>query len=569
MNLCGSLSRIRRIARHYRGSTLAVKAEKGAAGETSQVYTDDQVDTLLDQLFDQSQRSATLFAKAQYRTIEKAGIVDATLFEPFKEHQAAYKQEAKRHDYSTSTGFCLTQLNELSPPAPEPPLEDHETGNLKFLKSRNDERMSSMVSNSKLSSTLPMWRFERNSLPRKTHTQYQAEVERLLKQCAIYVNDLTPLLDFPALRIDQHHQRNARHWQTQWIEWWHRILSEVIMIAEDRQGGDPSFELIRDRAVQFKLFDHALDGTSLPHLDFRRLNLDLLDPLFAAHARVDNSPPNQMFVDDHLGLLNDHNLRSASARMAKCERAPRGLVYMTHALGLNIFSPVAFYLDQQATFIVVYESEEEAKKAISNAPNDFGVVLEHSGHKYTSSDWDIEQRNETIDVANYFDSLGYELATSLDDARFGPGKTRMTTQMLTEQDWKRHLRRRDILRLADPEQRQSSDIDEEKVHYQFYLQRNKTLDYDQLDLNRPHRTEFFIDQNADKNVIHRQLQRNHSVAIDLLNVVAEMLVANNYFNVTRDAVGETVFLDLMRHMSADIVGFGLNDRDRKREMKKN
>ena len=29
-----------------------------------------------------------------------------------------------------------------------------------------------------------------------------------------------------------------------------------------------------------------------------------------------------------------------------------------------------------------------------------------------------------------------------------------------------------------------------------------------------------------------------------------MLVANNYFNVTRDAVGETVFLDLMRHMSA-------------------
>ena len=51
-------------------------------------------------------------------------------------------------------------------------------------------------------------------------------------------------------------------------------------------------------------------------------------------------------------------------------------------------------------------------------------------------------------------------------------------------------------------------------------------------------------------MIHRQLQRNHSVAIDLLNVVAEMLVANNYFNVTRDAVGETVFLDLMRHMSA-------------------
>ena len=54
-------------------------------------------------------------------------------------------------------------------------------------------------------------------------------------------------------------------------------------------------------------------------------------------------------------------------------------------------------------------------------------------------------------------------------------------------------------------------------------------------------------------MIRRQLQRNHAVAVDLLNVVAEMLVANNHFNVLRDSVIETIFLDLMRHMSA---GFG-------------
>ena len=79
-------------------------------------------------------------------------------------------------------------------------------------------------------------------------------------------------------------------------------------------------------------------------------------------------------------------------------------------------------------------------------------------------------------------------------------------------------------------------------------------------------------------MIRRQLQRNHAVAVDLLNVVAEMLVANNHFNVLRDSVIETIFLDLMRHMSAgffssfvpeiltvltlsDIVGYGLDDRD--------
>ena len=54
--------------------------------------------------------------------------------------------------------------------------------------------------------------------------------------------------------------------------------------------------------------------------------------------------------------------------------------------------------------------------------------------------------------------------------------------MLTEGDWKRHLRRRDLRRLADNDTR-TNDIQFEDRLYKFFLQAD-AIDYDKLDLNR-------------------------------------------------------------------------------------
>lgn len=502
MNLCGSLNRIRHIARYYRGSTLASSA--AAAEKTPEtgkrIFTDDQIDALLDQLFDPAQHGVALFQKAQFKQVDTAGILDRALLEPFKVattfNMSSKQCAAKYNDYALASGFSMVQLDGVAGASELPMLDRSEPANdnsLTYIKGSSTGHVN-MLANSKLNTTLPMWRFERDSttVATKSRTEYQAEIELLLKQCAIYVNDLAPLLNFPTLQLNQYNQRNARQWQGEWIAWWHRILSEVIMVAEDRQGGDPSFDLIHDRAVQFKLFDHAVDGNALPHLDYSRLAdyAQFLGPIIDVNgeAKVEFTPPNQMFVDEHLGLLNDYNLRSASARMAKCDRAPCGLVYLTHALGANIFSPISFLLDQQATFIVVYETPGDAQHAIDNAPDDFGALLEPSLYH------EKEYHSSLSQVAKYFDQLGFEVASTIDDARFAPGKTRSTAKLLTEKDWRRHLRRRDILRLADAEQRKDGFIEEDKIHSQFYLQRFGGLQYDQIDLDRPHRTEFFIDK---------------------------------------------------------------------------
>ena len=64
--------------------------------------------------------------------------------------------------------------------------------------------------------------------------------------------------------------------------------------------------------------------------------------------------------------------------------------------------------------------------------------------------------------------------------------------MLTEGDWKRHLRRRDLFRLADNDTRNNNIRLEDRL-YKFFLQAD-VIDYDNLDLNRFKGRQFFLNR---------------------------------------------------------------------------
>ena len=113
-------------------------------------------------------------------------------------------------------------------------------------------------------------------------------------------------------------------------------MEDIILVVENRHGGNPKFEHIQNRAVLFKLFDHSINGDELPVLAARDFSTSKFVDYFEQFGAVEMTPPNQTFVDDHLGLF-DMSQTGPRTRLVKHAQFPYGMIYLTHHLGKNIF----------------------------------------------------------------------------------------------------------------------------------------------------------------------------------------------------------------------------------------
>ena len=78
-------------------------------------------------------------------------------------------------------------------------------------------------------------------------------------------------------------------WKKQWVDWWSSLLQDIVYLPFNREGGLPEYDLIKDRAVIWKLYDHALDGQKLAKLSGHTIMSSIISDVFEASGPIQES----------------------------------------------------------------------------------------------------------------------------------------------------------------------------------------------------------------------------------------------------------------------------------------